>query len=173
MSIRAAKRRVSGPLDRSAFGRQLIALPPGRRSCELTRLSLYRLGLAGTYAKYRVVPRSAIVDYDGLRDAIVRGRGDGDLASFIEELSKRHGAPSRRVVEEFVEAASRLELRENRGDGPDPAERDLLDAWLRACSPRSAAGRALDFVELAVCFALRRLRQSALAVFLRASGAKT
>jgi hypothetical protein len=164
----------------------------------LTRLSLYRLGLSGTFAKYRVVPRSAIVGFDELQATVRAHRGGHDLHGFIQGLWQRHGAPSREVADTFLDAAARLD---RHGSGASPAElgavlgppcslvgssissrkhadrapiRDLedarerlLEAWLRACAPRSAAGRARDNLELAVCLVLRRSRQYAAAATMK------
>ena len=180
--VRDARRRVSGPLDRSAFRPRRISLPPRDRSYELTRLSLYRLGLAGTYAKYRFVPRSAIGSYDELRETVRAHPGTGDLHGLVAALWQRHGAPSRGVVDAFLDAARALDRLEA---APSPLEleailehpcalagaaraaprdldeagRRLLEAWLRACAPRGRAGRMRDQAELAVCFVLRRARQ--------------
>lgn len=154
------RRRVSGPLDRSVFRTQRLRLPYPRHSYELTPLSLYRLGLAGTYGKYRIVPRSAIVGYDELCNTVRAHRADDELTALIARLWQRHGAPSPGVVDAFLRAAAELDRR-----GPDSDARDrLLEAWLAACAPRSAAGRIRDDAELALCFVLRRARQYAYAV---------
>jgi hypothetical protein len=115
------------------------------------------------YAKYRIVPRSAIVCYDELRETVRADRGTGDLSDFLEGLWQRHGAPSRAVVDAFLDAARRLDCREAEHPAdqrdPDDARRQLLEAWVEACAPRSTIGRVRDHVELALCFVLRRARQ--------------
>ena len=198
--LRDAKRRVTGPLDRSAFGTRGLALPRPTRTAELTRLSLYRLGLSGTFAKYRVVPRSAIVGFDELQATVRAHRGDDELHDFINGLWQRHGAPSREIADTFLDAAARLD-RSRRGASPaelgtilgppcslvgaigslrkhgdrvpirnlDEARERLLEAWLHACAPRSAAGRARDNLELAVCLVFRRARQYAVAAVMKFS----
>lgn len=186
----AAMRRVSGPLDRSAFGQGSVALPQRGRRYELTRLSLYRLGLAGTYAKYRIVPRSAIVGYEELCATVQAYRGGGELHELISGLWQRHGAPSRAAVDAFLKAAAELDRRgaeaspaeltailaqpESLG-GLDPAplkdldtaRRRLLEAWVRACSPPGTGERLRDYAELVVCYALRRARRYAIAAAAR------
>jgi hypothetical protein len=188
---RALRRRVSGPLDRTAFRPRRVSLHSGERSSELARLSLYRIGLAGTHSKYRIVPRSAIVDYEQLCEAVHARPGTGDLRGFLIGLWQRHGAASRTIIDSFVAAAGELDRRGS-DISPDELEailagpcslaglnhgrvgdlgdagRQLLEAWLRACSPPSAAARLRENAELAVCFVLRRTRQYASVAMIRA-----
>jgi hypothetical protein len=165
----------------------MLRLPAGRRSFELTRLSLYRVGLAGTYSKYRVVPRSAIVGYEELREAVRLHQGPGNLAAVIAVLWQRHGAPSREVIDQFLLAATELDrcsqdtaaavfsailrrpcalagLDRDGVRGLDDARNRLLEGWVRVCRPRSVIGRIRDYAELALCFLLRRGRQYIVAV---------
>jgi hypothetical protein len=109
------------------------------------------------YAKYRFVPRSAIVDYEGLLGSVRTDHGRGDLHDLITQLWQRHGAPSRAVVDAYLDAAR--ELDERRSEACDDDRRRLLEAWARECAPRSAAGRLRDHAELVLCFLLRRARQ--------------
>jgi hypothetical protein len=127
-------------------------------SAELCRLWLYRLGLSGIHAKYRVVPRSAIVDYEALEDAVRSWSGERALSETIRELWQRHGAPSTEVVDGFVAAATDLD----RSSVPDDAKRRLLEEWLRACRPPSRVTAAVERVELGVAFVVRRVRQRSL-----------
>jgi hypothetical protein len=124
-------------------------------SAELSRLWLYRLGLSGVNAKYRVVPRSAIVDYDGLEGAVRSWSGERPLHDTIHDLWQRHGAPSPAVVDEFLMAAADLD----QGGASEAAKRRVLERWLRACRPPSRVTTGLEFVELGVGFVLRRIRQ--------------
>lgn len=159
--IDKARRRAAAPLDVTAFtGRGMIHLP-SPVSSELDRLWSYRLGLSGKYGKYRVVPRSAIVAYDQLAATVQDDRGEVALRAMIEHLWQRHGAPSTEVVDRFLAEAERHDRLVASGAVTDVAaqRQRLLDAWLRECAPRSAAGRLRDDVELAVCYLGRRTRQ--------------
>ena len=124
-------------------------------SAELSRLWLYRLGLSGVNAKYRVVPRSAIFDYEGLEEAVRCWSGDQSLHDTIERLWQRHGAPSQKVVDAYLAAASDLD----RSSVSQDARRRFLGGWLRACRPPSRATAILEFVELGIGFVFRRIRQ--------------
>lgn len=164
--LRNAKRRVSGPLDTSTFAPPVLPWAPSPHSGELARLSLYRLGLSGTYGKYRVVPRSAIVAHDRLEAAVRNDRGEGTLRSVIERLWRDHGAPSHRVIDKFLSEADRHDrLREaDPTEDVEIARGRILEEWLGACHPPSNADRLRQNVELAVCFVLRRMKQYARAL---------
>jgi hypothetical protein len=127
---------------------------------------LYRLGISGTYGKYRVVPRSAIVAHDRLEAAVRNDRGEGTLRSVIERLWRDHGAPSHRVIDEFLAKADRHDRLRDAGPTEDveTARRRILEEWLRACRPPSTAARLRQDVELAVCFVMRRTKQYARAL---------
>ena len=122
---------------------------------ELSRLWRYRLGLSGTDAKYRFVPRSAIVGYDELQATVGAWTGDGDLEPVIRHLWERHGAASPRAVEEFLTTAAELD----RQGADATAKRRVLEQWLDTCAPKSRMLAALERVELGVGFVLRRIRQ--------------
>jgi hypothetical protein len=76
---------------------------------ELSRLWLYRLGLSGVNAKYRAVPRSAIVGFDELRETVQSWSGAEGLHETVLMLWQRHGAPSPDLVSAFLHAAAELD----------------------------------------------------------------
>lgn len=170
--IGKVRRRASGPLDTSTFSPPLLPWAPSPHSSELARLSLYRLGLSGTHGKYRVVPRSAIFAHERLAAAVHADTGEGLLRRVIERLWRDYGAPSRRVIDEFLAEADRHDRSAHIGRAEDLAaeRRRILQEWLRACRPPSAASRLRQNVELAVCFAMRRSRQYTRALRFKLSG---
>lgn len=153
-----AARRVSGPLDTGAFGKPLIEWAPAPVKGELSRLSLYRLGLNGTWVKYRVVPRSGIVAFAALAAKVHGDFGDGSLHTVIADLWRDHGAPSRAVIDRYLAEADRIDAMHDDA-ARSRARRVLLDGWLDECSPRSSVGQLRDNVELGVCWVMRRSRQ--------------
>jgi hypothetical protein len=88
--------------------------------------------------------------------------------AFLEaarELDRRGAGASPKELEVILAQPSSLAgVSEVAARDLDDARLRLLEAWLRACAPRSAVGRLRDHGELAVCFAFRRARQYAYAV---------
>lgn len=152
-NVRDLQRRVTGRMDTTVFVPTRVTRLPAPYSSELSRLSLYRLGLSGLFGKYRVVPRSGIVGHDVLAAKVRDDDGTIPLRDVIATLARDHGAPSRDDLNSFLADADRVRDAAGR--------RDLLERWLAVCAPRSALGRAFDTVELAICFVMRRARLNA------------
>ena len=106
---RALTRRVSGPLDRSAFASRRAPALPSRVTSELSPLWLYRLGLSGINSKYRVVPRCAITRVDDLRDAVVAWDSAGPVSAAVEALWQHYGAHSPELVQTFIRVGQELD----------------------------------------------------------------
>jgi hypothetical protein len=72
----------------------------------------------------------------------------------IECFWREHGAPSVEVVHAFLEEAASIDA----GSNCTGARHELLRRWVEQCGTRSRATRALEWAQLAVCFAVRRAR---------------
>ena len=157
---------------------------------ELSRLWSYRLGFTGVHAKYRFVPRSAIVAYDDLEGAVRSWNGEAPLEDTIRTLWQRHGAPSPGVVDGFLAIGRQLDRcspHASQGEldalvaraaglvggrsgrtttsatnGVEAANRGVLALWLEACAPRSRLAAASETLEVAFAFVVRRVRQRSL-----------